>query len=173
MARNHHNHCALKHGCGALVERTAWSMFVTVSVMTAGERVDCAWTVASLGPNESSRVDLVTRDLDVYVSSQDLELVEVCKSLEFAEIPRRLQDAEEKRVKLRQSVRQSLPEPLVLRNLECRSSWRLGCERRDVSEANRRRQPPRKPLRTLTFSLFSFFFFFFPQHPQQSLRVHI
>ena len=29
-------------------------------------RVDCAWTVPALGPDESSRVDLVTRDLDVY-----------------------------------------------------------------------------------------------------------
>ena len=29
-------------------------------------RVDCAWTVAALGPDESSRVDLVTRDIDVY-----------------------------------------------------------------------------------------------------------
>ena len=46
----------------------------------------CAWAVAALGPDELSRVDLVTRDLDVYVSSQDLELVEVRKSLEFAEI---------------------------------------------------------------------------------------
>ena len=136
MARNDHNHCALKHGCGALLERTAWSMFVTVSVMTAGERVDCAWTVAALGPNESWRVDLVTRDLDVYVSSQDLGLVEVCKNMGVAEIRGRLQDAEVERVKLRQSVRQSPPEPLVLRNLECWSSWKLGCERRDVSEAN-------------------------------------
>ena len=41
-----------------LVERTAWLLFVNVSVMTAGLRVDCAWTVAA--------VDLVTRDLDVY-----------------------------------------------------------------------------------------------------------
>ena len=29
--------------------------------------MDCAWTLAALGPDESSRVDLVTRDLDVYV----------------------------------------------------------------------------------------------------------
>ena len=43
--------------------------------------MDSAWTVAALGPDESSRVDLVTRDLDVYrinavVESlrQDLEL---------------------------------------------------------------------------------------------------
>ena len=28
--------------------------------------MDCAWTVAALGPDESSRVDLVTGDLDVY-----------------------------------------------------------------------------------------------------------
>ena len=53
--------------------------------------VDCACTVAVLGPDGSSRVDLVTRDLDVYrinavVESlrQDLELVEVRNSLEFA-----------------------------------------------------------------------------------------
>ena len=47
----------------------------------------------ALRPDESSRVDLVTGDLDVYVSSQDLELVEVHKSLKFAEIRGRLQDA--------------------------------------------------------------------------------
>ena len=78
--------------------------------------MDCAWTVAALGPDESSRVDLVTRDLDVYrinavVESlrQDLELVEVRKSLAFAEI----------RVpKLRQSVPKSPSEPLVLRSGE-------------------------------------------------------
>ena len=29
--------------------------------------MDCAWTVAALGPAESSRVDLVTGYLDVYV----------------------------------------------------------------------------------------------------------
>ena len=46
----------------------------------------------------------MTGDLDVYVSSQDLELVEVRKSLEFAEIRRRLQDAEVELVKLRQSA---------------------------------------------------------------------
>ena len=99
-----------------LVDRTAWLTFVTVSVMTAGWCKDCAWTAAALGPDESSRVDLVTRDLDVYrinavVESlrQDLGLVEVCKSLEFAEIRVRLQDAELKLVKLRQSS-----EPLVL-----------------------------------------------------------
>ena len=28
--------------------------------------MECAWTVASSGPDEESRVDLVTRDLDVY-----------------------------------------------------------------------------------------------------------
>ena len=39
---------------------------MNVSVMTAGWRVDCAWTVAALGPDKSLRVDLVTRDLDVY-----------------------------------------------------------------------------------------------------------
>ena len=39
-----------------LVERTAWLLFVNVSVMTAGWRVDCAWTVAALA----------TRDPDVY-----------------------------------------------------------------------------------------------------------
>ena len=86
---------------------------MTVSVMTAPS---CAWTVAALGPDESSRVDLVTGDLDVYVSSQNLELVEVRKSLEFAEIRRRLQDAEVEPVKLRQSVPKSPPEPLVLRS---------------------------------------------------------
>ena len=31
--------------------------------------MDCAWTVAALGPDESSRVDLVTRDLDVWVNA--------------------------------------------------------------------------------------------------------
>ena len=35
-----------------LVERTAWLLFVNVSVMTAGLRVDCAWTVAALGPGD-------------------------------------------------------------------------------------------------------------------------
>ena len=78
----------------------------------------CAWTVAALGPDESSRVDLVTRDLDVYVSSQDLELVEVRKSLEFAEIRRRLQDAEVELAELRQSAPESHPQPLVHRSGE-------------------------------------------------------
>ena len=55
-----------------LVERPAWLMFVTVSVTTAGWCVDCAWTVAALGPDELSRVDLVTGDLDVYDSPQEL-----------------------------------------------------------------------------------------------------
>ena len=82
---------------------------MTVSVMTAPS---CAWTVAA------SRVDLVTRDLDVYVSSKELELVEVRKSLEFAEIRGRLQDAEVELAKLRQSVPKSPPEPLVLRSTE-------------------------------------------------------
>ena len=87
--------------------------------------MDCAWTVAALGPDESLRLDLVTRDLDVYrinavVESlrQDLELVEVRKSLEFAEIRVRLQDAEVELVKLRQSVPKSSSEPLVLRSGE-------------------------------------------------------
>ena len=103
--------------------------------------------MAALGPDESSRVDLVTGDLDVHVDPvvenlrRDLELVKVRKSLEFAEIRRRLRSA-----KLRQSAPKSPPEPLVLRSgerwlvlekchlrstylkgLECRSSWRLGC----------------------------------------------
>ena len=85
--------------------------------------MDCAWTLAALGPDESSRVDLVTRDLDVYrinavVESlrQDWELVEVRKSLEFAKIRVRLQDAE--LVKLRQSVLKSLSEAFVLRSGE-------------------------------------------------------
>ena len=69
----------------------------------------CAWTVAALGPDESSRVDLVTGDLDVYVSSQNLELVEVRKSLEFTEIRGRLQDAEVEPVK-RWLVLESPPE---------------------------------------------------------------
>ena len=73
----------------------------------------CGWTVAALGPDESSRVDLVTRDLDVYVSSQNLELVEVRKNLEFTEIRRRLE-----LVKLRQCAPKSSPEPLVLRSGE-------------------------------------------------------
>ena len=78
--------------------------------------------MAALGPDESSRVDLVTRDLDVHkinavVESlrQDLELVEVRKSLEFAEIRGRLQDAEVELVKFRQRVPKSLSEPLVLK----------------------------------------------------------
>ena len=54
----------------------------------------------------------------MYVSSQELELVEVRKSLEFAEIRRRLQNAEVERVKLRQSVPKSPPEPLVHRSGE-------------------------------------------------------
>ena len=57
-------------------------------------------------------------DKSVYVSSQDLELVEVRKILEFAKIRRRLQDAEVERVKLRQSAPKSHPEPLVLRSGE-------------------------------------------------------
>ena len=76
-----------------LVERTAWLTFGTVSVMTAGWCMDCAWTLAALGPDESSRVDLVTGDLDVYrinavVESlrQYLGPVDVRKSLEFATI---------------------------------------------------------------------------------------
>ena len=116
--------------------------------------MDCAWTVVALGPDESSgpdepsRVDLVTRDLDVYrinavVESlrQDLELVEVRKSLEFAEIRVRLKDAEVKSVKLRQSVPKSPSElsfsraerdgwwlrcclrSICLSGFECRSSW--------------------------------------------------
>ena len=60
----------------------------------------------------------MTGDLDVYVSSQTLELVEVRKSFEFAEIRRRLQDAEVELVKLRQSVPNSPPEPLVPRSGE-------------------------------------------------------
>ena len=71
--------------------------------------MDCAWTLAALEPDESSLVDLVTRDLDVYVSSQDLELVEVRWSLEFAAIRRRLQDVEVELVKLRQSVPKRSP----------------------------------------------------------------
>ena len=122
--------------------------------------MDCARTVAALGRDESSRVDLVIRDLDVYrinavVESlrQDLELVEVRKSLEFVEIRGRLQDAELK-LALRQSVPNSLQSlsfsgaerdgwcwrchlrSICLPDLECRSSWCLGCERQDVSEAN-------------------------------------
>ena len=87
--------------------------------------MDCAWTVTALGQDEWSRVDLVTRDLDVYrindvVESlwQDLELVEVHKSLEFAEIRVRLQDAEVELVKHRQSVPKESSEPLVLRSGE-------------------------------------------------------
>ena len=102
-------------------------------------RVDCACAVAASGPDESSRVNLVTRDLDVYkinavVESlrQDLELVEVRKSLEFAEIRARLQDAEVKLVKLRQSVPKSLRnlsfsgaerDGFCLPDLKCWSSW--------------------------------------------------
>ena len=37
-------------------------------------RVDCAWTVAVLGPDESSRVDLATRDLDVWVNAEVAEI---------------------------------------------------------------------------------------------------
>ena len=87
--------------------------------------MDCAWTLAALGLDESSRVDLVTRDLDVYrinavVESlrQDLELVEVRKSLQFAEIRVRLQDAEVVPIKLLQSLPKSPSEPLVLRSGE-------------------------------------------------------
>ena len=49
---------------------------MTVSVMSAPS---CAWTVAALGPVESPRVDLVTRDFDVPVVEnlrQDLEPVD-------------------------------------------------------------------------------------------------
>ena len=58
--------------------------------------MECAWSVASSGPDESSRVDLVTRDLDVNV--------DVRKSLKSAEIRERLQDAEVELARLRQSV---------------------------------------------------------------------
>ena len=58
----------------------------------------------------------MTGDLDVYVSSQDLELVEVRKNLEFAEIRRRLHDAEVELVKLRQTVPKSSLESFVLRS---------------------------------------------------------
>ena len=71
-----------------LVERTALVVVRERQCDDSRMRVDCAWTVAALGPDKSSRVDLVTRDLDVYrinvvVESlrQDLELVEVRKSL--------------------------------------------------------------------------------------------
>ena len=74
--------------------------------------MDCAWTLAALGPDESSRVDLVTRDLDVY----RINAVVRRKSLEFAEIRVRLQDAE--LVKLRQSVPESPSEAFVLRSGE-------------------------------------------------------
>ena len=55
--------------------------------------------MAALGPDESSRVELVSRDYDVFkinVESlrQDWELVQVRKKLEFPEIRARLQDAE-------------------------------------------------------------------------------
>ena len=85
----------------------------------------CAWVVAALGPDESSRVDLVTGDLDVYVSSQDLEHVEVRKSLEFAEIRRRLQDAEVELVSFGR-VCQRITENLSLSGAE-RDGWCLRC----------------------------------------------
>ena len=81
--------------------------------------------MAALGSDKSLRVDLVTRDLDVYTIDdvteslrQDLELVEVRKSLEFAEIRGRLQDAEVELVRLRPSVPKSSSQPLVLRSGE-------------------------------------------------------
>ena len=80
--------------------------------------------MAALGADESSRVDLVTRDLDGYVDlvavnlRRDWELVEVRMSLEFAETRRRLQDADVELVTLRQSAPKSPPEPLVLRSGE-------------------------------------------------------
>ena len=50
-----------------LVERTAWLMIRERQCDdSAILYVDCAWTVAAFGPDETSRVDLVTRDLDVY-----------------------------------------------------------------------------------------------------------
>ena len=63
--------------------------------------------MAALGPDESSRVDLVTGDLDVHVDPvvenlrRDVELVEVRKSLEFAEIRRRLRSPNFARVRQR------------------------------------------------------------------------
>ena len=63
--------------------------------------------MAALVPDESSRVDLVTGDLDVYVDPgvenlrRDLEHVEVRKSLEFAEIRRRLRSPSFARVRQR------------------------------------------------------------------------
>ena len=83
--------------------------------------MDCAWTVAASGSDESLRVrDLDVCTIDAVVESlrQDLELVEVRKSLEFAEIRGRLQDAEVELVKLRQSVPKSSPQPVVLRSGE-------------------------------------------------------
>ena len=58
--------------------------------------MECAWSVASSGPDEASRVDLVTRVLDVNV--------DVRKSLKSAEIRKRLQDVEVELARIRQSV---------------------------------------------------------------------
>ena len=61
---------------------------LTYGLVTVSGDSRMARGLATLGPDESSRVDLVIRDLDVYridavVESlrQDLELVEVRKSL--------------------------------------------------------------------------------------------
>ena len=92
-------------------------------------RVDCACTVAALGPDESSRVDLVTRDLDVYrinavVESlrQDLELVEVRKSLELGEARQASPEcAKESSEPLRSGERWLVPEMLPEVDMSSRS----------------------------------------------------
>ena len=96
--------------------------------MTAGWRVDCAWIVAALGPDESPCVDLTTRDHSVYVSSQDLELVEVHKSLEFAEVRRRVQDDEVARQASPECAKES---PRTFRSQERREIW-LRCYLRSI-----------------------------------------
>ena len=87
----------------------------------------------------------------MYVSSQNLELVEVRKSLEFAEIRddcRMLRWSSSSFARVCQRVSQNLPfsgaerdgwcwrchlRSIYLPDLECWSSWRLGCEGQDAS----------------------------------------
>ena len=66
--------------------------------------MECAWSVVSSGPDEASRVDLVTRVLDV----------------KSAEIRKRLQDAEVELARLRQSVP---PDSCSKSWFRCSKSW--------------------------------------------------
>ena len=83
-----------------LVERTAWLLFVNVS---SRMRVDCAWTVAALGPDERQEILMcaLTLGLELVARAWSLQRsVDGCRMLRWSS-------------KLRQSVPKSPPEPLV------------------------------------------------------------